>query len=133
MSRDPLAILQSIPAEERLDYLADLPRSEFMRFKRVLSPADLAKVNQHIATRKRDAAKPTLESWLADARAGRASTPDAMIAVLREIQDRLRPQDATWIKRIEDTAAAGSYSQKQRAVIAGIYERYFAEGRGTSG
>lgn len=117
--------LQSIPAPERLDFLADLPAAEQVQYKRILGPDDVKKLNAHIDRRRRDAKKVTVESWLAEARAGRATTPDAMVEVLREVFDRLRPQDADWIRRIDATASAGSFSKRQREVISGIYARYF--------
>ena len=73
----------------------------------------------------RQAKRPSVESWLADARAGHAATPEAMVEVLREVLDRLRPQDKQWIERIDRTAAAGSFSKRQREVIGAIYAKYF--------
>jgi Mg/Co/Ni transporter MgtE len=117
--------LEAIPREDRLDYLAKLPPDRQARFKRILPKEDLAKLNQHIDRLVRKQRTPTLESWLADARAGRASTPEAMVEVLREVSDRLRPQDAAWIQRIDATASAGGFSKRQRDVIHAIYARYF--------
>jgi hypothetical protein len=122
------AELEEIPRAERLDYLAALPADRLAAFKRVLSPGEVRKLNQHIDRATRRRAEPTYESWLAEARAGRATSPDAMVEVLRERAERLRPQDALWIDRIATTASAGSYSKKQAAVIRGIYERYFGGG-----
>ena len=117
--------LEAVPPGERLDFLAGLPREELMRYKRILPPDDLKKVNQHSDLLVRRQRTPTVESWLADARAGRAATPEAMVEVLREVLDRLRPQDADWVRRIDETAAAGGFSKRQRAVIGAIYTRYF--------
>ena len=117
--------LESIPPGERLDYLANLPPERQNAFKRILPRADLQKLNLHIDRLARQRRKPTLESWLADARDGRASTPEAMIEVLREVSDRLRPKDLEWIQRIETTAAAGGLSKRQQDVIRSIYARYF--------
>ena len=117
--------LEAIPRPERLAYLAGLPSDRLVAFKRLLSRDEVRKLNQHIDRETRRRAKPTYESWLAEARAGRASSPDAMVEVLRECADRIRPRDALWLDRITTTASAGSYSKKQAAVIRGIYERYF--------
>jgi hypothetical protein len=127
-SDDPNALrreLAAIPPDERLDYLAGLPADRQVAFKRILPRADLAKLNAHLDRLARLRRKPTLESWLADARDGRASTPEAMIEVLREMGDKLRPKDAEWIRRIETTASAGGFSKKQQEVIRAIYARYF--------
>lgn len=123
--------LAAIPKNERLDFLANLPREELVRFKRILPKEDLRKLTDHIDRLLRASRKPTLESWLAEARAGRASTPEAMVEVLREAAHRLRPQDAIWLRRIDETAAAGGFSRRQQQVIRGIYERYFVD-RGVS-
>ena len=48
-----------------------------------------------------------------------------MIEALLEQFDRLRPQDATWIRRIADTASGSGYSKRQEEVIRAIYARYF--------
>jgi hypothetical protein len=48
-----------------------------------------------------------------------------MVEALREVLEKIRPQDAAWIRRIEETASAGGYSKRQAAVIEGIYRRYF--------
>lgn len=122
-----VADLQAIPREKRMDWLADLPPDRLAEYRRILPRDDLAKLNRHIEGRIRDARRPTLESWKEDARAGRATSVDAMITVLREVRDRLRPTDAQWIDRIEKTAAGRSYSRKQEATIRGIYARYFRE------
>ena len=120
--------LEAVPPGERLDYLAGLPREELTRFKRILLPEDLKKLMRHIDLLVRQRRTPTVESWLADARAGRAATPEAMVAVLREIVARMRPQDADWIRRMDETAAAGGFSKRQREVIGAIYARYFPTG-----
>jgi len=117
--------LEAIAPAERLDYLASLPPDRLALFKRLLSRDEVRKLNQHIDRVTRRRAKPSYESWLAEARAGRASSPDAMVEALKERADRLRPSDALWIDRITTTASAGSYSKRQEAVIRGIYERYF--------
>jgi len=114
-----------VPREKRLDYLADLPPDRQTLFKRILPREDIKKLNDHINRLTRKRATPTYETWLADARAGRASSPDAMIEVLRENAARLRPQDSTWITRITDTASAGAFSRRQEEVIRAIYARYF--------
>jgi hypothetical protein len=127
---DPAALrreLEAIPRAERLDWLAGLPRQRQTAFKRILPRDDLARLNRRIDDLERQRRIPTVESWLADARAGRANSPDAMIEVLKEVAGRLRPQDAQWIGRIETTASAGGYSKRQRAVIEGIYARYFIQ------
>jgi hypothetical protein len=117
--------LEAVPKPERLDYLANLPRDRQASFKRILSPEELKKLNEHIDRLVRQRSKPTYETWIAEARAGRASSTDAMIEVLREENHRLRPQDALWISRISETASAGSYSRRQQEVIGAIYDRYF--------
>jgi hypothetical protein len=117
--------LQAVPRGQRIEYLAGLPPERRTAFKRILPRDDIRKLNDHIDRLRRRRAIPTHESWLADARAGRAASPDAMVEVLREKLDQLRPQDALWIKRITDTASAGSYSKRQEEVIRGIYARYF--------
>ncbi|MBT8485123.1 MAG: hypothetical protein KJO43_06055 [Phycisphaerae bacterium] len=117
--------LEAVTPSERLDYLAALPPERQNRFKRILSRDEIKKLNDHIDRLLRQRAKPTYESWIADARAGRASSPDAMIEALRENASRLRPRDAQWIERISETAGGRSFSKKQEAVIRGIYERYF--------
>jgi predicted transcriptional regulator len=120
--------LESIPAAERLDYLADLPRERLAAFRRALTRDELAKLNAHLDRQVARRHAPTLENWLAAARAGNAETPEAMVEVLREILDRLAPPDRTWIDRIEKTSGAVGYSKRQRAVIAGIYAKYFRPG-----
>lgn len=117
--------LQAIPKGERLEYLAGLPTDRRAQFKRILPREDIKKLNDHVDRQLRRRSLPTYESWIADARAGRATTPDAMVDVLLEQPDRLRPQDLTWIRRITETASAGSYSKRQEAVIRAIYARYF--------
>ncbi|MEM7210318.1 MAG: hypothetical protein AAF479_00280 [Pseudomonadota bacterium] len=117
--------LESVPKNERLDYLANLPREQLERYRRLLPPTDRKKLNEHMdrLMKKRDT--PTYESWLAEAVAGRASTTDAKMEALRVHVERLRPQDATWVRRIDETASAGGFTPKQAAVIEGIYARYF--------
>lgn len=117
--------LEAVPREDRLDFLAGLPRERQVRFKRILPPGDITKLIEHIDRQVARRAKPSYETWLAEARAGRAANPDAMIEALREIAAKLRPQDAMWISRIADTASAGSYSSRQEQVIRSIYARYF--------
>ncbi|MHC4993064.1 MAG: hypothetical protein ACYTGC_18990 [Planctomycetota bacterium] len=117
--------LEAIPRSERLDFLANLPPDRRARFKRILPREDIKKLNDHLDRLVRKRATPTAETWLAEARAGRASSPDAMVEVLQEQLERLRPQDATWIRRISDTASGGAYSKRQEEVIRAIYARYF--------
>lgn len=105
--------LEAVPAAERLDYLAALPRERLVAFKRILSRDDVAKLNAHIDRQVAKRHAPTLENWLAAARAGNAETPEAMVEVLREIIDRLSTADAGWIRRIEETSGAVGYSRKQ--------------------
>ena len=75
--------LEAVAPAKRLDYLAGLPREELARYKRILPPDDLKKLMQHIDLLVRRKRAPTVESWLADARAGQAATPEAMVEVLR--------------------------------------------------
>ena len=117
--------LEAVPTGKRLDYLAALSPERLREFKRILPQDDVKTLNRHVDLLAAKRKKPTLDSWLADARAGKAATPEAMVEVLREVFDKLRPQDVEWIKRIDATAAAGSFSKRQQAVIRGIYERYF--------
>lgn len=124
------AELEAIPKSQRMTYLADLPPARQAAFKRLLSPADIKKLNAHIDGRLKQAATPTHAKWIAEARAGRATSPDAMIEVLRENAARLRPQDAQWIDRIVAGAAGRSFSAKQEGVIRAIYARYYDQ-RGT--
>ena len=124
--------LTAVPKHERLRYLAALPEARLRAFKQIMPPADIKKLNDHIDRALKKAAEPSYEKWIAEARAGRASTPDAMIEALREIEGKLKPQDALWVSRITDTASAGGFSRKQTAVITGIYARYFAPDRGAS-
>ena len=100
------AELEAIARKDRLTYLAGLPAERQMLFRRILPMEDIRKLNQRVDLLERERRKPTLESWLADARAGRAATPEAMVEVLKELADRLRPQDADWIRRIDETASA---------------------------
>ena len=123
--------LEAIPREGRLDYLAGLPPERQAPFKRILPREDLRKLNRHIDRLARQRAAPSYEKWIAEARTGRAATPDAMVEALLEVKDRLRPQDATWIDRITDTASAGSFSKRQEQVIRAIYARYFRAANGS--
>ena len=120
-----------MPREERLDYLAALPADRQAKFRRILPREDVKKLNNHIDRMLRRRAAPSREQWLADARAGKASSPDAMVEVLLELGEKLRPQDASWISRITATASAGAYSRRQQDVIRGIYTRYFDPRRGS--
>ncbi|MCA9296250.1 MAG: hypothetical protein KC983_07020 [Phycisphaerales bacterium] len=120
--RDELA---AIVAGDRLAYLADLPASRLAEFKRIMPPEDIRALNAFIDRRLRERAKPTVASWLAEARAGRTTSVDAMVDVLREVADRLRPQDATWLKRITEDAPGGNYSRRQAETLRSIYARYF--------
>ncbi len=124
--------LAAIPRAARLDFLANLPRDEQVRYRRILPPEDVRKLTEHVDRLVRARRRPTLESWLAEARAGRATTPEAMVEVLREAFDSLRPQDAAWIRRMDETASASGFSKRQQQVIRAIYERYFVD-RGVSG
>ena len=119
--------LQAIPKPERLDYLARLPEERQRAFKRILPPDDIRKLNDAITRAKTKPKVMTTEAWLAEARAGKATSVDAMIGVLREIEARLRPQDLQWISRIEETAKGRSFSRKQAAVIERMYRRYFRD------
>ncbi|MHC5003460.1 MAG: hypothetical protein ACYTJ0_10085 [Planctomycetota bacterium] len=121
--------LQAVPKAERLDYLAGLPPERRAEFKRILPREDIRKLTSHMDRLVRQRSAPSYETWIADARAGRASSADAMVEVLREALDRLRPQDATWIRRITDTSPGGSYSKRQEEVIRAIYARYFGRER----
>jgi hypothetical protein len=120
--RDELA---AIPAGERLAYLADLPAHRLAEFKRIMPPPDIRALNAFIDRRLRERAKPTVASWHAEARAGQTKSVDAMVDVLREITDRLRPQDATWLKRITEDSPGGNYSRRQADTLRSIYTRYF--------
>ena len=117
--------LQAVPKPQRLDFLADLPPARQAVFKRILSREDIRKLNEHLDRRVRTRARPSYEVWIAEARAGRATTPDAMIEVLSESTDRMRPEDAAWIKRITLTASGRSFTKRQEQVIRGIYARYY--------
>lgn len=117
--------LEAVPKSERLDYLAGLPAERRLSFKRILPREDIKKLNSHMDRLTRRRATPSYETWIAEARAGRASSPDAMVEVLGEQLDRLRPQDSTWIRRITDTSSGGAYSKRQEEVIRAIYTRYF--------
>lgn len=120
-----MAELVAQPKERRLDWLADLPRDRLQQYKRILGREDIRKLNEHIDRRIAASKAPTVESWLAEARAGKATSPDAMIEVLREIAPKLRDTDALWVDRIATTAAGRSFSRKQLATLRGIYARYF--------
>ena len=117
--------LEAIPREDRLEFLANLPRDRQVAFKRILPPDAIEKLIAHLNRRVQRSKVPSREQWLAEARAGRAASPDAMIEVLLASDTKLRPKDAMWIKRIADTAAAGAFSRKQEEVIRSIYARYF--------
>ncbi|MHC4908566.1 MAG: hypothetical protein ACYTF9_02445, partial [Planctomycetota bacterium] len=114
---------------QRMDFLADLPRDELAKFKRLLPPEDIKKLNRHIDLRVKQAKRPTVESWLADARAGKATTTEAMVEVLGEITYRLHAQDVTWLRRLKDVAAP---SRKQSDVIRRMYRKYFDPNRGAN-
>lgn len=122
--------LTAVPKEQRLAWLADLPEERRASFRALMAPEDVRKLNQFIAAQAVERKKPTVDSWLADARAGEATSPDAMIQVLREVADRLRPADLQWLDRMERTAAGRSWSRKQSATITGIYRRYFGSATG---
>ena len=127
-----IAEIQAIPKPQRVAYLADLPEARQRALKRILGADDIRKLNDEITRRK--TVRPKLQSrdeWLADARAGRASSIDAMIEVLREVREKLRPNDAQWVSRIDETAKGRSFSRKQKAVIEGIYKRYFDQSEPT--
>jgi hypothetical protein len=126
-----LAALQAIPKADRLDFLAGLPEAEQAAFKRLMAPADIKKLNDHIDRGLRQRAKPSVENWLAEARAGRATSTDAMVDVLKEIETRLRPQDQLWLRRLTESSPGGLFSKRQANVIRSIYRRYFAPDRGT--
>jgi hypothetical protein len=122
--------LAAVPRPERLAWLAGLPDDRLSAFRRILAPADQAKLDALRLAKARAAKQPTLTSWLEDARAGRATTPDAMIEVLLEIRERLRPNDALWVDRIQRSTAGRGYSRKQAALIKGVYERYYGSATG---
>lgn len=122
--------LTAVPRASRLAWLADLPEERRAAFRAIMPPDDARKLNQYIAAQAAERKKPSVDSWLAEARAGEATSPDAMIQVLREIADRLRPSDLQWLDRIERTAAGRSWSRKQAATVTGIYRRYFGSATG---
>lgn len=124
--------LEGVPREERLAYLAGLPPERQAAFRRIMPRADVEKLNEFIDRTRRQEARPTYDKWIAEARAGRARSPDAMIEVLREVSDRLRPQDALWVSRISDSTTGRSFSKKEAGVIQGIYARYFRAERGVN-
>ena len=119
------AELEAVPRGERLAWLADLPAARLALFKRLLPAADKKKLNEFIDLRLRERARPSVKSWLADARAGKATSVDAMVDVLREAAERLRPNDRTWLERITTSAPGGNYSRRQCDVIRSLYARYF--------
>ena len=122
--------LAAVPKPERLAWLSELPDDRLSAFRRILAPADQAKLDALRLAKARAAKQPTLTGWLEDARAGRATTPDAMIEVLLEIRERLRPADALWVDRIQRSTAGRGYSRKQAALIKGVYERYYGSATG---
>ncbi len=120
-----IAELQAVPKPERLTWLAALPEQQQRAYKQILPAADVRKLNDTIIRLRQKPKVMSREVWITEARAGRATSEDAMIEVLREVADKLRPRDAQWISRIESSVAGRSFSRKQAAVIRGIYERYF--------
>ena len=131
---DELALLrkelEAVPKPDRLDFLASLPPDRQVRFKRILAREDIKKLNSHMDRLVRQRSAPSYEKWIAQARAGCATSPDAMVEVLQEQAERLRPQDSIWISRITETASAGAYSKRQEQVIRAIYSRYFGSQSG---
>jgi DNA-binding TFAR19-related protein (PDSD5 family) len=125
-----LAELAAIDRPARLAWLADLPAERRDAFRRILPPADREKLDAVVLAKAKQARQPGPNAWLEEARAGRATSPDAMIEVLLEIRGRLRPNDAVWIDRIRQSTAGRGYSRKQAAVLAGIYERYYGSATG---
>ena len=125
-----LAELSAIPRPERLAWLAGLPEDRRSSFRRILPAPDQAKLDAMVLAKVREAKRPTLAGWLEEARAGRATTPDAMIEVLAEIRAKLRPNDALWLDRIQRSTAGRGYSRKQAALVKGIYERYYGSATG---
>jgi len=122
--------LAAIPRENRMDWLASLPMERQNRFKAMLSREDVAKLNKHIEFRLREARKPDRESWLAEARAGKATSVEAMMEVLSEVEEKLRDGDAAWIRRLREGSPGGAFSRKQDDTIRSIYRRYFDQGAG---
>ncbi len=128
--RRMLEELAAIPRPERLAWMAALPDERRAAYRRILGPEDRRKLDQLMLARAREARRPSLTGWLEEARAGRATSPDAMIEVLLEIRDRLRPNDARWVDRIRRSTAGRGYSRKQAALIKDLYARYYGSPTG---